>query len=84
LLLGRDGDGWEGRGRGSTPDSARFVTRAKYAISFLRPVQGNVPAFPMPILDVAATIRVSSCGSMVGVSEVEVVEVIVSGTWQRW
>ncbi len=74
----------DGRERGrSTPGSARFVTRAKYAISFLRPVQGNVPAFPMPMLEVAATIRVSSCGSMVGVSEVEVVSVIISGTWQR-
>jgi hypothetical protein len=39
-----------------------LVTRAKYAISFFRPVQGRVPPRPMPILFVAATIRVNSRG----------------------
>jgi hypothetical protein len=43
----------------------RFVTRAKYAISFLNPVQGSSPARPMPMFRVAATIRVSSKGSIV-------------------
>jgi hypothetical protein len=36
------------------------VTRAKYAISRLRPVQGRLPLRPMPICWVAATMRVSS------------------------
>ncbi len=43
-----------------TPGLARLVTRAKYAISFLSPVQGSVPPRPIPILLVAATIKVSS------------------------
>ena len=43
-----------------TPGEARFVTLAKYAISFCSPVQGSVLARPMPILLVAATIKVSS------------------------
>lgn len=38
----------------------RVVTRAKYCISFLRPFQGMVPWKPMPMLRVAATMRVSS------------------------
>jgi hypothetical protein len=38
----------------------RFVTRAKYAISFRNPVQGSAPLRPMPICWVAATMRVSS------------------------
>lgn len=40
------------------------MTRAKYAISFFSPVQGRVPARPIPILFVAATIKVSSRGVM--------------------
>jgi hypothetical protein len=51
--------------------------RAKYAISFFKPVQGNVPAFPMPILVVAATIRVNSRGTIF-VSEDIVCVVIIS------
>lgn len=47
------------------PGLARLVTRAKYAISFFSPVQGNVPPRPIPILLVAATIKVSSLGVMV-------------------
>lgn len=50
---------------GHTPGLARLVTRAKYAISFFSPVQGNVPPRPIPILLVAATIKVSSLGVMV-------------------
>jgi hypothetical protein len=48
-----------------TPGLARLVTRAKYAISFLSPVQGSVPPRPIPILVVAATINVSSRGIIV-------------------
>lgn len=36
------------------------MTRAKYCISRLRPFQGMVPWKPMPMLRVAATMRVSS------------------------
>lgn len=43
----------------------RVVTRAKYCISFLRPFQGMVPWKPMPMLRVAATMRVSSGVAMV-------------------
>lgn len=48
-----------------TPGLARLVTRAKYAISLFSPVQGSVPPRPIPILLVAATIKVSSCGIIV-------------------
>ena len=41
-----------------------MVTRAKYAISFFNPVQGRTPQRPMPILLVAATIKVRSWGFM--------------------
>jgi hypothetical protein len=51
-----------------TPGFVLFVTRAKYAISFLKPVHGRVPARPMPILFVAATMRVRSRGPMLGSS----------------
>jgi len=44
--------------------SILFVTRAKYAISFFKPVHGSVPALPIPILRVAATIKVNSTGSI--------------------
>lgn len=40
------------------------MTLAKYAISFLRPVQGRVPRMPMPISRVAASTRVSSKGGI--------------------
>jgi hypothetical protein len=36
------------------------VTRAKYCISLRSPVQGMVPLRPMPMVRVAATMRVSS------------------------
>jgi hypothetical protein len=45
--------------------SILLVTRAKYAISFFNPVQGSVPARPMPMFRVAATIKVNSKGIMV-------------------
>lgn len=49
----------------------RLVTRAKWAISRLRPVQGRVPRRPMPMVGmVAATMRVSGGRGMVGGSEV--------------
>jgi len=49
-----------------TPGPVRLVTRAKYAISLFNPVQGRVPAKPMPILFVAATISVNSRDAIVG------------------
>ena len=49
---------------GCTPRSALLVTRAKYAISFFNPFQGSPPAFPIPILLVAATINVRPRGLM--------------------
>lgn len=63
------------------------MTRAKYAISFFNPVHGSVPALPMPILFVAATIRVSSRAGMVTlVSEVLIVSFgslgVVAGKWE--
>ena len=44
--------------------STLFVTRAKYAISFFSPVHGKVPARPIPMFRVAATINVNSTGSI--------------------
>ena len=55
---------------------ALFVTRAKYAISFFKPVQGSVPRSPMPILDVAATMRVRSGRGMAGWVSADVVMVL--------
>jgi len=46
---------------------ARFVMRAKYAISFLSPLHGRELFMPIPIWFVAATIRVSSRGNMIEV-----------------
>jgi hypothetical protein len=43
------------------------VTRAKYAISRFRPVQGRVPLRPMPMSRVAARTRVSSSGGGGGI-----------------
>ena len=47
-------------GEAHTPGAVRLVTRAKYAISRFRPVQGSVPPKPIPILFVAATMTVNS------------------------
>ena len=43
------------------------MTRAKYAISRFRPVQGRVPLRPMPMSRVAASTRVSSSGGGGGI-----------------
>lgn len=39
-------------------EGTRFVTRAKYAISFFNMGHGSVPFLPMPFLTVAATMSV--------------------------
>lgn len=43
----------------SRDEGTRFVTRAKYAISFFNIGQGRVPFLPMPFLTVAATMSVN-------------------------
>ena len=50
----------------------RLVTLAKYAISLLRPVQGSVPPRPIPMLRVAATMSVSSGGSISGADSLDI------------
>jgi len=73
------------KGEQRTPGlGARLVTRAKYAISFFRPVQGSVPLSPMPKMPffaVAATIMVSSGRGIAGSSGDAVV--IVAGDIER-
>lgn len=56
--------------RAGTPGGARLVIRAKYAISFFSPFQGRELLSPIPIWFVAATMRVSSRGSMFDWDEV--------------